>query len=164
MTFAALATSVSMSASEVFAATKRALACHLLVASRVRASKSTHYRPISANLREFLIRGIRYVFPAESGKPTRGFRTAMDAPPLDTFIVRPPGELPLVWPHPKGDTRGLGIKPLFRSVPDAARRDPRLFAWLALADALRVGDARVRILAAAEIGKLVEELDHARFR
>ena len=72
--------------------------------------------------------------------------------------------MPLVWPHPDGDTRGLSIKPIFRSAPDAARRDPRLFAWLALADALRTGDARVRTLAAAEVGKLVAELDHARFR
>ena len=70
--------------------------------------------------------------------------------------------MPFVWPHADGDTRGLSIKPIFRSAPDAARRDARLFAWLALADALRTGDARVRTLAAAEVSKLIAELDHAR--
>lgn len=163
-TFATLATALSMSASEVFAATRRAVLCHLLVEQSAPASGAARYRPAVSNLREFLISGIRYVFPTEPGKAARGFRTAQDAPPLAAQIVRPPGEMPLVWPHPDGDTRGLSIKPIFRSAPDAARRDPRLFAWLALADALRTGDARVRTLAAAEVGKLVVALDHARFR
>lgn len=163
-TFAALAATLSMSASEVFAATKRAALCHLLVEQPAPASGAARYRPAATNLREFLVCGLRYVFPAEPGKAGRGFRTAQDAPPLAAQIVRPPGELPLVWPHPDGDTRGFGIKPIFRSAPDAARRDPRLFTWLVLADALRTGDARVRTLAAAEVGKLVTELHRARFR
>jgi hypothetical protein len=164
MTFATMAASLSMSASEVFAATKRAAACHLLVERATFTTGPARYRPAALNLREFLVSGLRYVFPAEPGKATRGFRTAQDAPPLAAQIVRLPGDLPVVWPHPDGDTRGLSIKPFFRSAPDAARRDPRLFAWLALADALRTGDARVRTLATAEIEKLVKELDHARFR
>ena len=164
MTFAALAESLSMSASEVFAATRRAATCHLLVEQPAPVAGAARFRPAALNLREFLISGLRYVFPAEPGKAARGFRTAQDAPPLVDQIVRPPGDMPLVWPHPDGDTRGLSIKPIFRSAPDASRRDARLFAWLALADALRTGDARVRTLAAAEIGKLVGELDHARVR
>jgi hypothetical protein len=164
VTFAALATSLSMSASEVFAAAKRAATCHLLVEAPTPLAGAARYRPNVGNLREFLISGLRFVFPAEAGKAGRGFRTAQDAPPLDSLIVRPPGELPLVWPHPDGDTRGLSIKPIFRSAPDAARRDNRLFAWLALADALRTGDARVRSLAVAEVEKLATELNHARIR
>ena len=164
MTFAALAESLFMSASEVFAATKRAATCHLLVERSAPATGAARFRPAVLNLREFLISGLRYVFPAEPGKAARGFRTAQDAPPLAARIVRSPGEMPLVWPHPDGDTRGLSIKPIFRSAPDASRRDARLFAWLALTDALRTGDARVRTLAAAEVGKLVAELDHARVR
>ena len=164
LTFGALAEALSMSASEVFAATKRAAICHLLVQQPAPASGAARYRVAAPNLREFLFSGIRYVFPAEPGKAGRGFRTAQDAAPLATQMVRPPGEMPLVWLHPYGDTRGLSIKPIFRSAPDAARCDSRLYAWLALVDALRTGDARVRTLAAAEVGKLVLELDHARVR
>lgn len=160
--FAAVAAALSMSASEVFAATRRAAACHLLAEQSARSAGAARYRPIAANLREFLVSGLRYVFAAEPGKTARGFRTAQDAPPLAAQIVRTPGEMPLVWPHPDGDSRGLSLKPIFRSVPDAARRDTRLYAWLALADALRTGDARVRSLAAAEVGKLIAEFDRAR--
>ncbi|MDQ2659365.1 MAG: MarR family transcriptional regulator, partial [Verrucomicrobiota bacterium] len=84
MTFASLAETLSMSASEVFAATKRAATCHLLVEQPAPASGIARYRPAAANLREFLTIGLRYVFPAEPGKATRGFRTAQDAPPLVT--------------------------------------------------------------------------------
>jgi hypothetical protein len=162
-TFAALAASLSMSASEVFAATRRATSCHLLVEHSVSMAGAARYRPVAPNVREFLISGLRYVFSVEPGKTARGFRTGQDALPLAAQMVRPSGELPLVWPHPDGDTRGLSIKPIFRSAPDAARRDARLYAWLALSDALRTGDARVRTLAAAEVNKLITELDRARF-
>lgn len=127
MTFASLAASLSMSASEVFAATKRAAACHLLVEQPAPATGASRYRPAALNLREFLLSGLRYVFPVEPGRAVRGFCTAQDAPPLSSLIVRLPGEMPLVWPHPNGDHRGFGIDPIFRSAPDAARRDPRLF-------------------------------------
>lgn len=161
-TFSALADALFMSASEVFAATKRARDCHLLVERLEPVTGAARYRPITANLYEFLISGVRYVLPAEPGKAARGFPTAQDAPPLASQIVRAPGDMPLVWPHPDGNTRGLSIKPIFRSVPESAQRDPRLFAWLALTDALRIGDARLRTLAAAEVAKLIADLENAR--
>lgn len=164
MSFAALGESLSMSASEVFAATRRATACRLLIEQPPPASGAARFRPVAPNLREFLVSGLRYVFPGEIGKAARGFRTAQDAAPLDSQIVRPAGELPVVWPHHDGDTRGLSLKPLYRSVPEATRRDERLYTWLALSDGLRIGDARVRTLAAAEVGKLITELDHGRAR
>ena len=108
--------------------------------------------------------GLRYVFPGEPGKPVRGFRTAQDAPPLVELVVRAPTDLPLVWPHPEGDARGLSLTPLFPTVPAATRKDPKLLEWLALADALRTGDARVRSLAAAEVTKLVVALEYASVR
>ena len=60
-------------------------------------------------------------------------------------------ETPPVWPHPNGTSRGEGLVPLYRSVPDAALRDPTLYEWLALIDAVRSGRARERQLAVAEI-------------
>jgi hypothetical protein len=160
--FSDLAQSLSMSASEVFAATKRAIFSHLLVKQSSPGSRAARYHPLASNLREFLLAGLRYVFPAEAGKVTRGFCTAQDAPPLVDKMVRLPGDFPFIWPHSSGDTRGVSITPLFRSVPDAAKRDVQLFTWLAPADALRIGDARVRSLAANEIEKLIAKLNHAR--
>ena len=121
-------------------------------------------RVSGANLAEFLISGLRYIFPGELGKPARGFRTAQDAMPLAQQVVRPPGELPIVWPHPEGDARGYSLKPIYRSAPEAARHNPQLAAWLALADVLRLGDGRLRALAATEVKKLVRALDDARER
>lgn len=162
--FAALGESLFISASEAFAATRRATTCRLLIENAELANGVERFRPSAPNLREFLISGLPHVFPAEPGKAVRGFCTAQDAPPLSTQVVRPQGELPWVWPHPDGDTRGLGLKPLYRSVPDAARRDARLYTWLSLADALRAGDARVRTLAAQEVSKLITNLAHVRSR
>jgi len=160
ITFAILAESLSMSVSEVFAATKRAKVCRLIIEGS--STGASRYRPIAINLREFLLGGLRYVFPVEPGKATRGFLTAQDAFPLSKHLGRPDSELPLVWPHPEGDTRGFSIEPIFPSAPNAARKDERLSTWLTLSDAIRVGDARVRMLAATEIGKLIENIDHVR--
>ena len=106
-TFSALADTLFMSASEVFAATKRARDCHLLVERLEPVTGAARYQPVTTNLHEFLISGLRYVFPAEPGKATRGFRTAQDAPPLASRIVRAPGResasrLPLAA-HPRNE-------------------------------------------------------------
>lgn len=53
--------------------------------------------------------------------------------------------------RPHGGRRGYAIKPLHESVPRVARREPELHALLALVDALRIGQARVRSLAAIEL-------------
>jgi len=66
----------------------------------------------------------RYVFPPEWKGVTRGVPTSYAAPPLSAkFAV---GDLPPVWPHPAGTSRGEGLVPLYKSAPDAALRDPVL--------------------------------------
>jgi hypothetical protein len=52
-----------------------------------------------------------------------------------------------VWPDAHGRHRGIGVTPLHPAVPELARRDPDLAQRLALVDAIRMGDARVRGLA-----------------
>jgi len=76
-------------------------------------------------------------------------------------ILESPNELMPVWPDPDGEMRGVALKPLFHSVPKAAREDPKLYEWLALVDALRTGRARERELAAKIIGS---RLDYATLR
>jgi DNA-binding transcriptional MocR family regulator len=100
-----------------------------------------------AQAEEFLVHGLRYIFPATLNGETRGLPTAWAAEPLAGHLA-PVAELPPVWPDPLGPTRGLAVEPLHAGVPELARRDSRLGQQLALIDGLRLGDARVRQLAA----------------
>jgi len=100
-------------------------------------------------LLDVVLHAVRHVYYVEPGGLTRGVPTADAAAPLASLLT--PSDPPPVWPDPLGDTRGTAIKPLHESVPRAAKRDPELHALLALVDALRIGQARVRSLAAAEL-------------
>jgi hypothetical protein len=140
--YAEMAHALGMSASEVHSAIARTLASGLLNPSTLRPNRQA--------LLEFLVHGVRYVFPAKHGGVTRGLPTGSAAPPLkDRFVG---GEdLPPVWPDPLGDVRGEDFRPLDRSVAAAARKDPALYELLALVDALRGGRARERGLAVEEL-------------
>jgi len=96
---------------------------------------------------EFLVHGLKYVFPAHLGGPSRGMPTAWAAPVLAGKIVSNETERP-VWPHADGKARGPSVIPLYASAPEAAGRDSRLYELLALVDTLRLGAARERKLAA----------------
>lgn len=52
-----------------------------------------------------------------------------------------------MWAYAKGSTKGDAL-PLYRTAPEAALADPALHRLLALLDALRMGRARERALAA----------------
>lgn len=93
---------------------------------------------------EFLVHAVRYVFPPVVSGEARGVPTGWFAPPLSEAISSGPSELPLVWPHPLGEVRGLALAPLHAAVPSLALDDPEMWARLALVDGLRMGDARVR--------------------
>lgn len=104
---------------------------------------------------EFLLHGIRYVFPIEPGAVCRGLPTAHSAPPLAKKIIYQDSDR-LVWPDDKGTVRGQSIQPLYPSVPAAARKDPALYEFLALIDALRIGRAREQKMATLEISKRIK--------
>lgn len=97
---------------------------------------------------EFLLHGLKYVFPAQRGSETRGVPTAWAAMPLAPQLAGT-SEMPPVWPHSTGETRGIALEPLHPMVPEAALGDQALWERLALVDALRAGDARTRSLAEA---------------
>jgi len=135
--YAHLARELGMVPSEAHAAVRRAKLAGLVTEDR---------RGNRVALLEFLIHAVKYVFPPKRGKLTRGIPTAHAAPPLVTLIDSG-GEPPPVWPDPEGQVRGESFEPLYRSVPKAARLDPRLYEVLALVDAIRGGRARERALA-----------------
>ncbi|HNT28026.1 MAG TPA: hypothetical protein PKH10_07595 [bacterium] len=135
-----VADSLRISRSEVSESVQRSAMAGLLA-----ADKKTVMR---AALKEFLIHGIRYVFPQVPGTLTRGVPTAHSAKPLSDEIG---GGDAFVWPHIDGAVRGQAITPLYPTVPDACLADERLYELLALVDALRVGRARERELAVKEL-------------
>ena len=67
------------------------------------------------------------------------------------------GDFIPVWPDARGQTKGMAIAPLFKSVPYAIRRDPRLYAYLALVDAIRIGQPRESKVATEMLIELLRE-------
>jgi hypothetical protein len=141
-----LAVDIGMSPAETHAAVQRALGAQLAV------SEDRGARPNARNLEEFLLHGIRYVFVPDRGELTRGMPTAHSAPPLARSLVSS-DDIPAVWPDADGQVRGEAFSPLYRSVPEAARKDQRLYELLALVDAVRGGRARETQLAGKQLTK-----------
>lgn len=136
--YLSLAHELGMSASEVHASVKRCEEAGLY---------NRHTRlPRRQDLAEFILHGLRYVFPARPGPITQGLPTSYAAPPLNRLLHYVEHESP-VMPFKGGPVRGPEIKPLYPSAPTAAAKDPKLHEMLALIDALRTGKARERKLA-----------------
>lgn len=133
----ALEESTGISKSEVSGGLRRCQENGLLKAGRQTGRPQVNTR----GLFEFLAHGVRYVFPARPGPLVRGLPTAHAAPVLADRLLSA-GEHIYVWEDAEGSELGQRIEPLFRTVPMAARRDPELYALLALVDAIRLGQPR----------------------
>jgi hypothetical protein len=144
--YAHLGRALNLSQFEAHAAVQR------LIAARLATRIDNRTKPVVASLKNFLVNGAIYAYPAVRGEVTIGFPTAQAAEPLKDLLVGS-AELPPVWPDPQGGVRGQSLLPLYPGVPRAAQSDPKLYALLALFDALRIGQARERNLAA----RLIDE-------
>lgn len=98
-------------------------------------------------LREFLLHGVRYAFPAVRGQEVVGVATAWShasiAALLSTEIAADISR-PLVWPDESGTVRGDMLVPLFPAAARVSARDARLHELLAAVDAMRLGSPGVR--------------------
>jgi hypothetical protein len=110
----------------------------------------------SGALLELLLHGARFVYPAARSGEARGLPTAWAASPLSRALVSSE-ENPPIWPDAMGEVRGFAIEPLHPAVPDAARRDHRLWELLSLFDAIRIGGPRERGLAGEMLAKRIAE-------
>jgi len=144
-TYPEVAAALGMSASEVHASVRRSTAASLF--------DPIERRPVRKNLLEFLIHGLKYVFPVERGGLARGTPTAHAAPPLKKRLVSSRRDPAPVWPDAVGEMRGESWQPLYRSVPGAARRDPAFYEMMALIDAVRGGRPRDRAIAVDELSR-----------
>lgn len=139
-TYGELAESLGMSASEVPASIGRARAARLVTVENDRPSVAR------SALKEFLLHGAKYAFPATLGAPTRGVPTPTPRHrscrryPSRTSR-RPSGQTPKV------NSAVSASSPLDPTAPSAAKRDPSLYELLALFDAIRGGAARERQIA-----------------
>ena len=131
---------LGISKTEISASIRRSIACSLAIKSNDRAKVNRR------NLIEFVQHGLKYVFPANPGAPQRGVATSFAAPMLEGKLISAGADI-YVWPHPEGSRRGISIAPLFKSVPDAALKDARIYEFLALIDAIRTGNQREASLA-----------------
>lgn len=143
-----LESALGISKTEVNASIKRSVSSGLAVKDR----ESGRAKPNRRNLYNFIVHGLKFVFPAKPGPMTRGIPTAFAATPLKNLLVSA-GTYICVWPYAKGKDIGQSVEPLFRSVPQAVQRDDRLHEYLALIDAVRLGNQREAGLAAERLSE-----------
>jgi DNA-binding Lrp family transcriptional regulator len=139
-----MAQSLGISPAEVAFALRRLKKHHLINLDELKIRAGA--------LCEFLVHGLKYVFPAEVGRLARGIPTASSHEVLKRKL-RISTENILVWPDAGGDVRGQALEPLYDTVPFAAKQDSKLYELLSLVDALRVGGAREITIAKQEIEK-----------
>lgn len=111
-----------------------------------------HPRANTKGLFEFISHGLKYVFPARPGPMAKGIPTAAFAPVLAGQLFAGTDHS-LVWEDPSGNALGQRIDPIHKCVPYAVRRDPTLYAMLALVDSIRVGHERESALSRKLLAK-----------
>jgi DNA-binding transcriptional ArsR family regulator len=100
-------------------------------------------------LRDCLEHAVRWIAPAKVGDFELGLPTAHAAHVLAKKLAG--DQDPVVIPLPHGPVRGRAVSPIHPLAPGAAAKDPKLYRLLAVVDALRIGRARDRDIAAAEL-------------
>lgn len=105
-------------------------------------------------LRNFIEHGAKHAFPPTLGREKRGVPTAHSGPLLRELFDE--GQA-VVWPDAEGPVRGTALEPLYPNAITLPERAPEVYSALTLVDALRVGQARERKAALAELERLIVE-------
>lgn len=108
---------------------------------------------IHSALKEFLLHGVRFAFPAVHGPERTGVATGWTQASLVTRTPVGQTARVMVWATETGTVRGGSLVPLFPNVPAVAARDPRLHELLAMVDVLRTGTVDERRAVAALLGE-----------
>lgn len=138
-----IATAIGISPSEVSEALNRCKIAKLI---------DSRKRKVNINsFTEFLIYGLKYVFPSEPGAMVRGVPTAHSASPIKEHVSS--GSDVFVWPSAKGTHRGQAIEPLFKSIPQIVQEDKLFYELLVISDTMRVGKVREIQIAEEELEK-----------
>ncbi|MFC2118242.1 hypothetical protein ACFLSY_06340 [Bacteroidota bacterium] len=143
-----LAYSLQISASEITEVLNRCKIAGLVDAKK----RKVHLNSFN----EFLIYGLKYVFPTEPGAMVRGIPTAHSASPISDHISSG-GDI-YVWPYSKGTKRGQAIEPLYKTLPATVQEDKLFYELLAIVDTIRVGRAREIKIAFNELKKRLQHV------
>lgn len=146
-----LEASTGVSKSEVNASLKRSMSVGMAKLDR----KSKLPKANISALLEFIVHGIKYVYPANPSAIVRGIPTSIAAPVLEGKLMTA-GEYIYVWPDAMGKEKGQSVEPLYKTVPMAVKKDPRLYGFLALVDAIRLGAGRESKFAADALEKSLQ--------
>lgn len=125
------------------------ISCSLERCRMAKLIDNTKKRVNILSFQDFMIYGLKYVYPILPGAIVRGMPASISADPIKRKISQ--GQDSYVWPSKDGTHRGQAILPLYRTVPKACEKDSALYEMLVIADTLRMG--RVR-----EIEIAIEEL------
>jgi hypothetical protein len=143
-----IANSILLSASEVSEALNRCKIAGLIDSKK---------RKVNINsFMEFLIYGLKYVFPVQPGAIVKGIPTAHSASPVKEHIAS--GNDVYVWPYAKGTQRGQAIEPLYKNLPKAVENDALFYEFLSIIDTIRVGRVREIEIAIEELKKRLKDV------
>ncbi len=138
-----IANAIGISPSEVSEALNRCKIARLIDSKK---------RKVNINsFEEFLIYGLKYVFPTEPGAIVKGIPTAHSASPIKEHISS--DEEVYVWAKAGGTHRGQAIEPLYKSLPQVAQKDNLFYELLTIVDTIRVGRVREIKIAVEELRK-----------
>lgn len=126
-----LSAELFISASEVTESLGRSATAGLIDPSRKKVFKKS--------LLDFLLHGLRYVFPAIPGPLVKGMPTGHSAPVIAGYLT---SAEKFVWPDADGKERGTLIEPLYPGTVKAAIKDPEFYDLMALCDVIRTGKVR----------------------
>lgn len=143
-----IANAIRISPSEVSEALNRCKIASLIDSNKRRVNINSFI--------EFLIYGLKYVFPTEPGAIVKGIPTAHSASPIKEHISS--GIDVYVWPYVKGSHRGQAIEPLYKTLPQIVLEDKFFYELLTIVDTIRVGRVREIKIAIDELNK---RLKHA---
>ena len=92
-------------------------------------------------LMELFVYGVKYLFSAEVNIATRGMAAAYSSPHFKKIIL---SEEAYVWPYINGNTKGLALTPIYKTLPNALDRTPdeNFYAIISALDLIRLGGKR----------------------
>lgn len=141
-TYEEMAEKLSIGTGELHRSLKRCTQSHLFRKKERKVQVEPLYK--------IIIHAVKFVYPASVGHVSRGVATAHSAPPLNEQIQSEKDDQ-FVWEHPEGNHRGMIVSPLYPKAIQAALNDQKLYACLALVDALRIGQTREQKIAKNEL-------------